>query len=365
VLNKEDDLALAIAEGRGNRVVGMSHAALKGRTIHAEVGAEVLQNRLALVVAKDAVVRVLVGFCEKCWFFPKPNPKNSLSNARARVSLPTVASGAVVRVPTLRGRVVLPTVATGAVVRTPTLRYRVALPALPNAPTLAVLVTSGNALLARSRDIVDNVNGRVTMLRDSADGREVDMEKYKELARSLADATPAIDTLLSSPIVRPEIVDVIGRVGQAALEADRLTVHPLAHVEDVGEVIEIPAQRRGCRGQPRPGVAGAVHDSALSSRFGVVATPDEQPRQIKAMIGVQMGQQDVHLVGVGVALQRPEHAAAEVDDQWRGVGGGQQVARRRRIRPDDTSRAAQDGQSHSTKLATLRVGKLVLSLASE
>ncbi|GAY17922.1 hypothetical protein MSZK_46480 [Mycobacterium sp. shizuoka-1] len=65
------------------------------------------------------------------------------------------------------------------------------------------------------------------------------------------------------------------------------------------------------------------------------------------MVGVQMGQQDVDVVGVGVALQGAEHTAAEIEDKRRGVRRGQQVAGRRRIRSDNTAGATKDGDSHS------------------
>ena len=45
----------------------------------------------------------------------------------------------------------------------------------------------------------------------------------------------------------------------------------------------------------------------------MVAAPDEQAGQIEAVVGVQMRQQHAHGAGIGVPLQRAEHAAAEVD----------------------------------------------------
>ena len=79
----------------------------------------------------------------------------------------------------------------------------------------------------------------------------------------------------------------------------------------------------------------------------MVAPPDEQAGKIEAVVGMQVRQQYVHRVGVGVALQRTEHAAAEVDDQWRGVGRGQQIPGRWRIRPDNTAGATEYGDSHA------------------
>ncbi|GAA3526466.1 hypothetical protein GCM10023077_00300 [Mycolicibacterium helvum] len=65
------------------------------------------------------------------------------------------------------------------------------------------------------------------------------------------------------------------------------------------------------------------------------------------MVGMQMRQQNVNVVWVGVALQRTQHAAAEIENKrWR-VGCSQQVPGRRRIRPDNAAGATKDGDSHS------------------
>ena len=84
-------------------------------------------------------------------------------------------------------------------------------------------------------------------------------------------------------------------------------------VEDVGEVVDLAALGRRRRAQPRPGVRRAVHHAALLGRRRVVAPPHEQAGQIEAVVGVQMRQQHVHRVGVGVALQRAEHTTTEVE----------------------------------------------------
>ena len=47
----------------------------------------------------------------------------------------------------------------------------------------------------------------------------------------------------------------------------------------------------------------------------MVAPPHEQAGQIQAVVGVQVRQQDLHFAGIGVALQRSQDAAAEVDHQ--------------------------------------------------
>ena len=53
---------------------------------------------------------------------------------------------------------------------------------------------------------------------------------------------------------------------------------------------------------------------------------------------------------VRVTLQRTQNAATEIDHHRLGLGSGQQVARRRRIRPDHTAGAAQDGEAHAPSL---------------
>jgi hypothetical protein len=90
-----------------------------------------------------------------------------------------------------------------------------------NAPDLAALVLLSKSLLGRSRDIVDNVNERVEYLREAIDPEEI--RRYLELRQALNEALPTIEGFLQSPILRPEIVDIVGRAGEAALEAERKT----------------------------------------------------------------------------------------------------------------------------------------------
>lgn len=97
-----------------------------------------------------------------------------------------------------------------------------------NAPDLAVLLLAAKGLLARSRDITDNVNERVDYLREAIDPQE--LRDYLELRHALNDALPTIRSFLESPILRPEIVQLVGRAGEAALEAEersRRTPAPL------------------------------------------------------------------------------------------------------------------------------------------
>ena len=58
----------------------------------------------------------------------------------------------------------------------------------------------------------------------------------------------------------------------------------------------------------------AVHQATLLRGRRMVSAPYEQAGQIKAVVCVQVRQQDVHRVGVGVALQGTQHAATEIED---------------------------------------------------
>ena len=79
----------------------------------------------------------------------------------------------------------------------------------------------------------------------------------------------------------------------------------------------------------------------------MIAPPDEQAGKVEAVVGMQVRKQHMHRVGVRVALQRTQYAAAEIDDEWRGVGRSQQVPGRWRIRPDNTAGATEYGDSHA------------------
>ena len=100
-----------------------------------------------------------------------------------------------------------------------------------NAPTLAFLVPAGNELLGRSRDIVDNVSDRIQQVRDGVGGTDSSqLESYTGLVKAFGEASPTVQAFLQSPVLQPEVVDVIGRVGQAAVEADKATKGRTKHV---------------------------------------------------------------------------------------------------------------------------------------
>jgi uncharacterized protein YjgD (DUF1641 family) len=101
-----------------------------------------------------------------------------------------------------------------------------------NAPTLAAFTTMGNQLLARGPEIMDNVNGLVQQARgplsEQSGGARLTtavgaLADIAPLAQPLAARSEVITSFLDSPILDPEIVEIIGRLGEAALEADKST----------------------------------------------------------------------------------------------------------------------------------------------
>jgi uncharacterized protein YjgD (DUF1641 family) len=103
---------------------------------------------------------------------------------------------------------------------------------LANAPALAAMASMSTALLQRGPELTDNINGIVASLRDaSEDSHEVG--NVRDAVRALSELAPLTSTLaerketiqgfLDSPILRPEIIDVVGNLGEAALEADQQT----------------------------------------------------------------------------------------------------------------------------------------------
>ena len=93
--------------------------------------------------------------------------------------------------------------------------------------------------------------------------------------------------------------------------------------------------------------AGPYIKPRCCGRRRVVAPPHEQAGQVQTVVGVQVREQHMDRVGVGVTLQRAKHSTPEIDDQRRSVRGGKQVARSWRIRPDNTAGATEYGDSHA------------------
>lgn len=101
-----------------------------------------------------------------------------------------------------------------------------------NAPTLAALASMSTALLQRGPELTDNLNGMVNQLRTETGedgdlgnlrGAVAALNELAPLAKTLAERKETIQGFLDSPILRPEIIDVVGNLGEAALEADRQT----------------------------------------------------------------------------------------------------------------------------------------------
>ena len=110
-----------------------------------------------------------------------------------------------------------------------------------NAPTLAALAAMGTGLLQRGPEIADNLNATVQQLR-STEGSEkagdlraavTSLAKLAPVADSMATHTDTIQGLLDSAILRPEIVQVVGTFGEAALEADKRTRGKQAEVGSI------------------------------------------------------------------------------------------------------------------------------------
>lgn len=102
---------------------------------------------------------------------------------------------------------------------------------LANAPALAALASMSTALLQRGPELTDNINGLVTQLRESEGDGELSnlrgavgaLNELAPLTGTLAERKDTIQGFLDSPILRPEIIDVVGNLGEAALEADTQT----------------------------------------------------------------------------------------------------------------------------------------------
>ena len=101
-----------------------------------------------------------------------------------------------------------------------------------NAPTLAALTAMGGALMARGPEIVDNVNSLVLQARgpltEESGGQRLTsavgaLADIAPLAKPLAERSEVITSFLDSQILQPEIVDIVGRLGESAMHADKAT----------------------------------------------------------------------------------------------------------------------------------------------
>jgi hypothetical protein len=101
-----------------------------------------------------------------------------------------------------------------------------------NAPEIAVMMSASSGLLARSREIMDNVNGMVIKVRESTGSSDPEANVFN-LVHVLSESAPAIERLLSSPILQPDVVEVIGSLGQAASDAKEATQSQKAEIRGV------------------------------------------------------------------------------------------------------------------------------------
>ena len=120
--------------------------------------------------------------------------------------------------------------ALAAALRDPQVRASLAVIAA-NAPSLALLVSGTQALLTRAPDITSNVNGIVERLRSASEGSDgtsqlaslrgavESLNQLAPIAPPLAARADVITDFLDSPILQPQIVDVISKFGEAAMEA--------------------------------------------------------------------------------------------------------------------------------------------------
>lgn len=118
---------------------------------------------------------------------------------------------------------------------------------LANAPTLAALSSMSTALLQRGPEIADNINTAIRHVRENVDedttegGRKIgtaigSLADLAPIAPALAARTDVITGFLDSPILQPEIVEIIGHLGEAAVEADKKT---RGRAETVGGVFAL------------------------------------------------------------------------------------------------------------------------------
>lgn len=108
---------------------------------------------------------------------------------------------------------------------------------LDHADLLAILVTGLDGLVRRGDEIseslasaVDEIRGPATSFAANVPGlsearnelRDVDVQSLAvglaALTRTLIDAMPALNKLLSSPLVDPKAVDVLAELGQAVVD---------------------------------------------------------------------------------------------------------------------------------------------------
>lgn len=104
-----------------------------------------------------------------------------------------------------------------------------------NAPTLAALTSVATAALQRGPEIADNINDAILEFRGQAGGGG--LGQALPLVSALGERSESILGLIDSPVLQPEVVDVIGRVGAAAKEADAQTRGKPANVGGIFTIL--------------------------------------------------------------------------------------------------------------------------------
>ncbi len=116
-----------------------------------------------------------------------------------------------------------------------------------NAPTLAAMAAMGTALLQRGPELTDNINGMVRQLRNEGESGQTNklgtavtaLAELAPVATALGGRAETITGFLDSAILRPEIVQVVGQLGEAALEADKRTRGKAVEVGGVFALLKV------------------------------------------------------------------------------------------------------------------------------
>ncbi len=106
-----------------------------------------------------------------------------------------------------------------------------------HAPTIAWALSAADDLLGRSRAIAEGINEGVIQLRGSATSGE--FGGAARLGKVLIKGSPAIEAILASAVLQPEVIQVIGEFGEAALEADQQTRGRRRRVSGIREVLRL------------------------------------------------------------------------------------------------------------------------------
>lgn len=108
---------------------------------------------------------------------------------------------------------------------------------LDNAELLSTLVLGLSGLIARSESIMDSVAEGVHDFRAAGGGRPEgapSLAEMTQVARELSDAAPVLQAVLSSAMTRPETIELLSVVSEAATEGAAAARSTDARVGTVG-----------------------------------------------------------------------------------------------------------------------------------